>query len=469
MPGASSNVSPPSTSTVARPRTTTKTSSSSVSVDDAGRDLPDAADAAAVRRLPDHEVGGARRVRRRVGGRRGPARARAPRWRARTFRWRRGATAACPGTIDSRAMADPHSGPNGWRRETYGRSRDGTELRVFLPAGDGPVAGLLTAAQHGEEPETGLLARRLLERVPADATRWAVVPYLNPDGVVAGTRQNAAGVDLNRNFPASTWSPEPSFTYPPGHRAGAARDGEPHQPLVDRHGTRLGARDAGADGARRAAGAAARGRPAQPARADPGARAGGGRRPRSSPARPTSTCTPSSRAARPGPSTTGSIERGTPALVYEVEHAGLPDPLRAPPARPASAAVGRLTAPAVCPRPIAWVQSLGVADGDPAGRAQQRAARRLRHGRLLRRDVPAVERRRAARRARTTRGSRPSSPPWTRASCDARPSSRRARSCTAASPSPSTTTTARVRSGSCPSTPSRGSSRPRSGRSSRRA
>ena len=124
-------------------------------------------------------------------------------------------------------MGDRHSGPNGWRRETYGRSRDGTELRVFLPAGEGPVAGLLTAAQHGEEPETGLLARRLLERVPADASRWAVVPYLNPDGVVAGTRQNGAGVDLNRNFPASSWSPEPSFTYPPGiepeRRVGANR------------------------------------------------------------------------------------------------------------------------------------------------------------------------------------------------------------------------------------------------------
>ena len=28
--------------------------------------------------------------------------------------------------------------------------------------------------------------------------------------------QNAAGVDLNRNFPASTWLPERSRTYPPG-------------------------------------------------------------------------------------------------------------------------------------------------------------------------------------------------------------------------------------------------------------
>lgn len=83
-----------------------------------------------------------------------------------------------------------------------------------LPAG--PVEGLLVATQHGEEAETGLLARRLLERVRGDETRWAVVQVANPDGLLSGTRQNAAGVDLNRNFPSASWSPEPSFTFPPG-------------------------------------------------------------------------------------------------------------------------------------------------------------------------------------------------------------------------------------------------------------
>ncbi len=105
---------------------------------------------------------------------------------------------------------------DGWREDEFGRSRDGIPLRVFLPSGDGPIAGLVTAAQHGEEAHTALLARRLLERVSARETRWAVVPCLNPDGVLNGTRQNAAGVDLNRNFPATSWRADVSVTYPPG-------------------------------------------------------------------------------------------------------------------------------------------------------------------------------------------------------------------------------------------------------------
>jgi len=105
---------------------------------------------------------------------------------------------------------------SGWHVEAYGHSRNGIELRAFMPSAPGPIAGLVTAAQHGEEVDTALLARRLLERIPGAETRWAVVPVVNPDGLLAGTRQNAAGVDLNRNFPASSWRPDPSFTFPPG-------------------------------------------------------------------------------------------------------------------------------------------------------------------------------------------------------------------------------------------------------------
>lgn len=104
----------------------------------------------------------------------------------------------------------------GWTAHEIGRSRGGLPLTAYRPAGATRVDGLLIAGIHGEEPETLWLARRLLERVPGGDTAWAVLPCANPDGMLAGVRQNAAGVDLNRNFPAASWRGDDSFTYPPG-------------------------------------------------------------------------------------------------------------------------------------------------------------------------------------------------------------------------------------------------------------
>ncbi len=107
---------------------------------------------------------------------------------------------------------------HGWREVEIGRSRRGVAIAAHVPdaLGSEAAAGLLVAALHGEEPEALQVARRVLERVPGTRTRWAVVACANPDGVLAATRQNAAGVDLNRNFPSRSWSDAPSFTYPPG-------------------------------------------------------------------------------------------------------------------------------------------------------------------------------------------------------------------------------------------------------------
>ncbi len=71
---------------------------------------------------------------------------------------------------------------------------------------------------HGNEP-AGIAITRLLERLdpPAGLDLW-IVDDLNPDGVAAGTRHNADGVDLNRNFPYA-WQPighrgEPEYSGP---------------------------------------------------------------------------------------------------------------------------------------------------------------------------------------------------------------------------------------------------------------
>ena len=53
---------------------------------------------------------------------------------------------------------------------------------------------------HGNEPAGRAVARLVEAHPPPRAHVW-VIEDLNPDGVAAGTRQNAQGVDLNRNFP----------------------------------------------------------------------------------------------------------------------------------------------------------------------------------------------------------------------------------------------------------------------------
>ncbi|QKG20762.1 peptidase M14, carboxypeptidase A [Actinomadura verrucosospora] len=68
-----------------------------------------------------------------------------------------------------------------------------------------PRAGrrvLVVGCVHGDEPAGTAVADALAAGPgPAHADLW-VVRSLNPDGMAAGTRGNAHGVDLNRNFPA---------------------------------------------------------------------------------------------------------------------------------------------------------------------------------------------------------------------------------------------------------------------------
>ena len=54
---------------------------------------------------------------------------------------------------------------------------------------------------HGNEPVTPPTVRGLVEVRHADDVEVWLVPEANPDGVAAGSRCNANGVDLNRNFP----------------------------------------------------------------------------------------------------------------------------------------------------------------------------------------------------------------------------------------------------------------------------
>lgn len=90
--------------------------------------------------------------------------------------------------------------------QEFGRSVEEIPLR-YLPA-QKETRLLIFAAIHGEEPETTFLLSRALRKLKTAPDYVACVLTANPDGILRGTRCNANGVDLNRNFPTANWKPE---------------------------------------------------------------------------------------------------------------------------------------------------------------------------------------------------------------------------------------------------------------------
>lgn len=62
---------------------------------------------------------------------------------------------------------------------------------------------LVIGVIHGDEPQGEFLIEEYIHN--NRNTRLAFIPELNPDGRKLGTRVNANGVDLNRNFPTKNW------------------------------------------------------------------------------------------------------------------------------------------------------------------------------------------------------------------------------------------------------------------------
>ena len=93
-------------------------------------------------------------------------------------------------------------------RELLGHSVRGRPIHA-LELGDpqGSRRILVVGCIHGNEC-AGTAVTRLLANgtIPAEADVW-IVHHFNPDGFRLGVRQNARGVDLNRNWPAG-WRPQ---------------------------------------------------------------------------------------------------------------------------------------------------------------------------------------------------------------------------------------------------------------------
>ena len=101
----------------------------------------------------------------------------------------------------------PEWGTIPWDPDRYGKSHLGLPLEVWRPRGACRL--LLLAGIHGEEPEPPYALSRALRQLAAPPADCATVLAANPDGLLRGTRGNARGVDLNRNFPARSWRPDP--------------------------------------------------------------------------------------------------------------------------------------------------------------------------------------------------------------------------------------------------------------------
>lgn len=89
------------------------------------------------------------------------------------------------------------------KSSSYGTSVRETPL-LYYPS-SGKTELLVVAGIHGEEPETTFLLSRSMRLLSCVPEHVAMVLCANPDGMVAGTRCNANGVDLNRNFATSNW------------------------------------------------------------------------------------------------------------------------------------------------------------------------------------------------------------------------------------------------------------------------
>jgi murein peptide amidase A len=117
------------------------------------------------------------------------------------------------------------------QRIPLGRSELGRPIVAYRIGDPQGLPVLVVGCIHGDEC-AGIPIAQALERVHTQLDLW-IVPNLNPDGYAAGTRQNARGVDLNRNW-SYAWpgGGRPWAVYYPGPRPFSERESRIARKLI---------------------------------------------------------------------------------------------------------------------------------------------------------------------------------------------------------------------------------------------